>query len=188
MSEDKADRPRVASSLADYLDDELTGLPDVLDVHQAAEQIAALFVANEGATFNLYFGNMLDQPYYAVSIYLDREAKHSVFWSGRNLSLVKLRSLMASSHQLLRGPRNSVGLWYDEEDGNTYLEITATLPHRDEADREEAVNLGGRYNQIGMYDLQAREYVPLGGTGTLPKDAPPVSERLPKLERGREHG
>ncbi len=54
MSEDKADRPRVASSLADYLDDELTGLPDVLDVHQAAEQIAALFAANEGATFNLY--------------------------------------------------------------------------------------------------------------------------------------
>lgn len=95
--------------------------------------------------------------------------------------------MIASSQQLLSDPRNSVGLWYDEEDGNTYLEVTATLPHQDETDRQEAIELGQRYNQIGMYDLQAREYLPLGGTGVLPKDAPPVQERLPRLERGRKH-
>ncbi len=77
-----------------------------------------------------------------------------------------------------------MGIWYDTENDRTYLELTATLPYRDEDDLAEAIKQGKRYNQIGIYDLEAGEYVALGGTGDLPENVPPVSERLPKLERG----
>ena len=109
---------------------------------------------------------------------------YSKWWNGNSLSPFKLRTFIASNDELLTDPRNSIGVWYDKEGDRTYLEITAVLLFLDKADYTAAVRQGRRYNQIGIYDLEEKAYIALGGTGELPEDAPPVSERLPKLQRG----
>ncbi len=186
MPEDQLDAPRLADSLSDYLYDETTALPNAFDADRAAEQIIVAFQAVAGATFSLYFGSMVDTPCFAVSIYQDPEAKYSKWWNGKSLATFKLKAFIASSKELLQDPRNSVGVWYDAESNRTYLEVTATLPFRDKADYTAAIYRGRYYNQIGIYDLEEKVYFALGGTGELPMSAPPISERLPILERGGE--
>ena len=179
------DVPLEANGLTNYLDDETVDLPLLLETAKAAETIASVFLQVDGATFNLYFGNMAGSPYFAVSIYLDQEAKHSKWWNGKSLSVFKLKTFITSNRELLKEPRNSIGVWYDAENDRTYLEVTATLPFRDKADYTEAVRQGRHYNQVGIYDLEEKAYIALGGTGELPEDVPPVLERLSTLQRGR---
>jgi len=178
------DAPREATDLADYLSDKTTILPRLIGTEEAATQIARLFHSSNGATFSLHFGNMTGKPYFAVSIYQDSEARHSKWWNGKSLSELKLRAFIASNRQLSEEPRNSIGLWYDTENDRTYLEVTATLSFYDKLDYTNAIGLGRRYNQIGIYDLEERVYLSLGGTGELPADTPPVLGRLPALQRG----
>ena len=180
--------PREAASLVDYLSDAAAVLPPFWEppVEEAIKSIRALFLSSGGATYSPYFGNMAALPYIAVSVYQDSEAKHSKWWNGNNLSPFKLRAFIASNDELLTDPRNSIGVWYDKEGDQTYLEITATLLFLDKADYTAAVRQGRRYNQIGIYDLEEKAYIALGGTGELPEDAPPVSERLPNVQRGRD--
>lgn len=178
------DAHREASDLADYLSDKTTILPRLIETEEAATQIAHLFLSSNGATFSLHFGSMADKPYLAVSIYQDLEARYSKWWSGKSLSVFKLRAFIASNRQLGEEPRNSIGIWYDIENDRTYLEVTATLSFNDKSDYTEAIRLGRHYNQIGIYDLEERVYLSLGGTGELPADVPPVLGRLPTLQRG----
>ncbi len=180
------DGPIEAAGLADYLDDETVVLPALLKTAAAAEVIARAFLKVNGATFSLYFGSMVNHPYFAVSIYQDAEARHSKWWNGRSLSAFKLKTFIASNQELLREPRNSIGVWYDSENDRTFLEVTATLPFRDKVDYTEAVRQGRGYNQVGIYDLEEEAYIALGGTGELPGNTPSVSERLPKMQRGKE--
>ena len=139
-----------------------------------------------GATFSLYFGNMVEKPHFAVVLY--PEAEHSKSWEGKSLPSFKLRSFIASNHELLKDARNSIGVWYassqDANVANTFLEVTGVLPFRDKADYKEAIHEGRRYNQQGIYDLEHIVYIETGGTGELPDDVPPVSDRLPVLKRG----
>ena len=183
MSED-AGQPSYAGSFAEYLDDADAELPDALDVDQVIEQIASAFQAVGGATFSLYFGDMIGAPCFAVSIY--PEAKHSKWWNGKSLTAFKLKAFIASNRELLQEPRSNVGVWYDAESDRTYLEVTAAMPFRNKVDYTKAIRYGKEYNQIGIYDLEEKVYLALGGTGELPASVPPISERLPVLERGGE--
>jgi len=180
--------PREAASFVDYLSDEAAALPPLwaVPIEEAIKSIRNLFLASGGATYSAYFGSMTALPYIAVSVYQDPKAKHSKWWNGNSLSPFKLRAFIVSNNELLTDPRSSVGVWYDKEGNRTYLEITAALLFLNKADYMAAVRLGRRYNQIGIYDLEEKAYIALGGTGELPEDAPPVSERLPKLQRGRD--
>ena len=177
---------RTATSLADYLGDEATVLPPLLEVQDVVRQMVGLFQSAGGATFSLFFGSMAGTASLAVSLYQDTAARHSKWWNGKSLSPFRLRSFIAANHELLGEPGNSVGVWYDVENDRTYLEVTATLPFFDKADYTAAVRQGRRYNQIGIYDLEERAYIALGGTGELPEDAPPVFERLLAPQRGRD--
>ena len=172
----------------DYLCDEAAVLPLLwkMPIEEAIQSIRNLFLSSGGATYSPYFGSMTALPYIAVSVYQDAEAKHSKWWKGNSLSPFKLRTFIASNNELLTDPRSSIGVWYDKEGDRTYLEITAALLFLDKADYTAAVRQGRRYNQIGIYDLEEKAYIALGGTGELPEDAPPVSERLPKLQRERD--
>lgn len=184
VDEEMTETPREAVDLTDYLNDEATVLPPVLETDDIATSIRAAFDDSGGATYSIYFGSMVGKPFFAVSIYQERESKYSKSWQGRSLEPYKLRAFLASCVALLLEPRNSVGVWYDIENDQTYLEVTATLPFRDKADYTGAIGQGRRYNQIGIYDLEERVYLSLDGTGELPAEIPPVTERLPALERG----
>jgi hypothetical protein len=139
-------------------------------VEEAVAQVEQLHEEHGGATFSLYFGNVLGQELYAVSLYPER----SVQIRGRSVPTRRLQAFLALNQDLLRDPRNAVGTWYNEEENTTYLDVSATLP-----DREQAILLAQQYNQIAIYDLLQKEEIETGGTGEPLLDAPPELQRLP---------
>jgi hypothetical protein len=64
------------------------------------------------------------------------------------------------------------------EGANGERDVVAVLP-----DRETALALGRRYNQIAIYDLAAGEEIEAGGTGEAVLVEILPEQRLPKLER-----
>lgn len=52
-----------------------------------------------------------------------------------------------------------MGTWFDEESGKTYLDISATVPHKN------AIDLGKQYNQKEVFNLETKKPVNTGGTG-----------------------
>lgn len=129
-------------------------------------------------TFNLYFGDMAGQSLYAVSTYIER----SRTFPSRYVPSTLLRAFIRVNQDLLRDARNNVGTWYNEEQDETYVDVTTTLPSR-----ADAFALAVRYNQIAIYDLTAESSVQTGGTGEVVQGLPPEGERLPRLtQHGRQ--
>jgi hypothetical protein len=161
----------MAQNLRAYLANRRTRLPKLLSAAQAAAQIEHLHREHGGATFSLYFANVAGQELVAVSLYPERSVKVR----GRFVPTRRLQAFVAQNQDLLHDPRNAVGTWYNEDNDTTYLDVTATLP-----DREQAVALGRAYNQIAIYDLFRDEEIETGGTGEPRLDAPPETDRLPQ--------
>lgn len=185
-----ANEPRTADSLADYLADPRSVLRKPVDAQQAAERSAALYgrsvhqynqgvSRNIGATFNLYFDDLSDQPYYAVALYSDLAPDPE---PGIDADVRVVQSLVVQSWELLLDPRNNIGLWYDDKDDLLYLEVSAVMP-----DKEEAISLAERYNQKEIFDLKRGESIVIGGTGIPVENLPPPMERLPALIREEEY-
>jgi len=166
-------RPRQAVDAVTYLSNPSGPPPQPMPVDQAVAEIQALHEENGGSTVNLYFGDLGGAELYAVSLYPDR----SVVVEGSDIPEDVLRSFIEANEQLLQDPRVSVGTWYNSENGLTYLDLSATLP-----DREEAIELGRQYNQIAIFDLSTFEEIETGGTGEAIEDLPPAGERLPEWE------
>jgi len=175
LSNGSETNPRIARNLADYLADASTVLPEPIDAEEAVAMIAKQHQENGGATFNLYFGDQIGQQLYAVSVYVERGVRRQ----GRALPIQFLKAFFKKNSDLLQDPRNSIGCWFDPETGRTYLDISATLPNR-----QAAINLGLRYNQISIYDLAHDEVISTEGTGEETTGLPPESQRLPAVERG----
>ena len=167
---------RTAAGLADYLADRRTDLPKAYSSEEAAERVVALFQNSGGlgATFNLYFGDLSGQPLFAVSPY----PEFSDTTPGVEIDQRDLKAFIRKNQALLDDPRNSIGLWYDERQGEVWMDVSTVLPGK-----EEAREIGERYNQIDGFDLQKNEAFPCGGSGEPVEDMPPPTERLPKLLR-----
>jgi hypothetical protein len=161
----------MAKDLRTYLSNRRTRLPRSIPVEEAATQIERLHGENGGATFSLYFENVVGQELFAVSLYPER----SVQVRGRLIPARRLRSFLAQNQDLLRDPRIAIGTWYNEDDDTTYLDVTAML-----SEREQAISLGQQYNQIAIYDLLRDEEINTGGTGEPLLDVPPEMHRLPQ--------
>ena len=128
-----------------------------------------------GATFNLYFGDFSGQPYYAIALYSDivPEPEH-----GKEADVRVLKSLIVQNLELLLGPRNNIGLWYDDDSDLLYLDISAAVP-----DKNEAISLGERHNEKEGFDLERGEPFSIGGTGTPLENLLSPSMRLTPLVR-----
>lgn len=163
-----------ADDLAAYLRDATLTLPPELSTEALTEQVAAWLTTHEGATFNLFFGNMAGQNLYAVSLYLER----STVIAGRAVPYDLLQKFIEDNRDLLADPRNSIGIWYSEALHATYLDVSATL-----SDRAEAISLGEWYNQVAVYDLGQDEVLDTGGTGELRGGWPGEAKRLLPLRR-----
>ena len=92
-----------------------------------------------------------------------------------------MKAYITKNQTLLSDPRNNIGLWYDESRDETWLDVSTVLPGR-----EQAGDIGRRYNQIDGFDLQRQETFPCGGSGEPVENMPLPTERLPKLVRGGE--
>ncbi len=164
----------VADSLIAYLSNERLSLPTALAVEDLADQVEARLTAHEGATINLYFGNMAGQVLYAVSLYPER----SVVIPGRAVTKDLLRRFVKDNRDLLTDPRNSIGIWYSEALNAVYLDVSAALPGR-----SEAISLGEWYNQEVVYDLAEDEVIDTGGSGEQRGGWVEETQRLPPLGR-----
>ena len=130
-----------AEDITAYLYDSSLTLPEQKPVTMVVEEILTLLASSEGVTYSRYFGDIRNQKLYAVSIYPEQSRKIPGRLQNRNI----LQTFLFENVDLLAEPRNCVGIWYDAEQDATYLDVTTILP-----DREEAVQLGKAYNQIGL--------------------------------------
>lgn len=172
------DASREAADLADYLSEETTSLPPLLEPEEAAIRMLALYEESgrEGATFSLRFGDLRGQSLFAVSLYPERSLK----LSGYTVEMDTLQLFIQVNKDLLNDPRCGVGLWYYAD--VIYCDIVALLPNE-----EEAVALAKRYDQIAIFDLRALTEIETNGTGNTPATMPPGAQRLPKINLEEEH-
>jgi len=147
-------------------------VPAMLDPSEVARQNVALHRENGGSTVSLYFGNLAGQRLYVVDVFPERERTVP----GAEVSQALLEQFVADNRDLLADPRNTVGTYYDEETGNTAVNVSSVLP-----DRELALALARQHNQQFVFDLGAMTSIPVGGTGQHPADLPPLPQRLPTL-------
>jgi len=142
-----------------------------IPAEDAAQQIAHLHAVRGGSTFSLQSGDLSGERLFAVSLFPERTRRVA----GPTLSAALILRYIERNADLLRDPRVSVGTWFDEEQGVTFLDVSVTLPERTAAEA-----LARRYNQIGIYDLHAGQWIPTGGTGEEVGHLPPEADRLPK--------
>ena len=108
----------IAENISVYFSDPSTTLPLLRDAEKSAWVI--LFFGDGGVTYSLYFGEIIPQKLYAVSVYPERSRKVP----GNDLSVRIVRAFIRENEELLRDPRNCIGIWFDEETDITYLDIS----------------------------------------------------------------
>lgn len=144
------------ADLPEYLAGQNIALPSPIEHEILVAEILALHFANGGATYHLYFGNLLGKRLWAVSPYLERGQDVE----GRAIREADLKAFLAANMDLLENPRHAVGMWYNLEDGRTYLDIVILLP-----DLQAAIEEGEQGNQIAIFDLATQTVIEVGGTG-----------------------
>lgn len=118
-----------------------------------------------GATYNFStHTNLAGTANYAVSIY-----PQDSMIVDHDLTVHDLYTYITSKRDLLLQPENSLGIWNNS--GKYYLDVSLTIP-----DKEKAIELGKKHNQISIFDLQNFQEIPTGGTGEVPKQSALTSE------------
>src|SRR5690606_36021399 len=145
------DRPTLGVRVyLERLAEVLGGEADVRAVktpEEAAEIVTRIPHATHGATFNVRYGNMARRPCCAVSVYPQLgEVIDGPPTRGQ------IEEFVRKHWRLLQRPENSIGTWYNEADGKTYLDISRTVSSLD-----EALELGKKHRQIAIFDLNRFE-------------------------------
>jgi len=149
-----------AEDLASFLaDSDVYKLWNPMEAGEAADEIIALYEkgGREGATFSLHFGDMSGLPLYSVGLLPNLFPLPE---QGRDVDRRDLLAFMRGNQGLLSRPAHGVGLWYDAETDQVFMDVVILL-----LDEEEATSLGTEYNQKAIFDLQAGEVIWLEGTG-----------------------
>ena len=167
----------MAKDLRTYLSNSRTRLPEPLSAAELIAHIRRRTADRQGATISPYFGDMLGQPLYAVSLFPEQQT--ALVIAGRELPADVLEAFLRTNRELLADPRLCIGSWYQAESDLMFIDIVAVLP-----DREVAAALGRQYNQIAIFDLAAEKEIDTGGTGAWVSQDTPPNRRLPALKRG----
>jgi hypothetical protein len=152
-------------------------VPAMLAPSEVARQSVALHAANGGSTVSLYYGDLVGQRLYVVDLFPEREREIV----GPEVTAALVEQFVADNRDLLDDPRNTVGTYYDPDGGITYVNVSSVLP-----DREQALALARRHNQVFVFDLGALASIPTGGSGQTPDDLLPLGERLPPVQVERD--
>lgn len=140
--------------------------PQIFDLHQRSIDLTR---GEGGSTFSLYEGDLGGKDLWAVSLYPDPDIGDKI--PVADFSPAHVADFAARHADFLADPRLAVGTWL--EDGMVYLDLSAIT-----ANGEQAMELGARYNQIGVFHLGGTGFHLTGGDGESVPDLPPVAERL----------
>lgn len=129
-----------------------------LKTASAASDIVKLINETGGATYNLDRGNLAGTNNYAVAIFPQAGVILDHIPNEQEINdFIDTNSTLFSSDA-------SLGAWVDNN--KTYLDVVATIP-----DKERAIALAKRYNQIAIFDLKNFVEIPTGGTGEAVKES-----------------
>ena len=127
-----------------------------------------------GSTFSLDGRNLIGTPNFSVSLYPERTVilNHPP-------AAADIINFIHKNGDLFKDTRNNLGTWFNEAGGEHWLDVVAVIP-----DRDTAIELGRRFDQIAIFDLQKMEEIQIGGTGKgLGSETyPSEMDRLPKAE------
>ena len=142
-------------------------------VFSAANQLQA-HNENRGSTFTFDGVNQVGRPMSAVSIFPER----SRIITGQ-LTEDQINTYVQDNKDFTSGNEDvlAIGTWYEAPENQTYLDISAVLPH------EQANQLGRDYNQKAVFNLETLQEVDTGGTGEAVQGLKPESERVADLRR-----
>lgn len=126
----------------------------VYGLDDATSTVASLTEANGGSTFNLHRGNLAGKGY-AVAMYPDRGVK----LQGK-ATPEAIRDYITKNEDLLSNPENSIGTWFNDKDGLTYLDISRTTD-----DLAEAIAIGKANKELAIFDLAKLEDISLQPPG-----------------------
>jgi hypothetical protein len=102
----------------------------------------------------------IGQEGYAVSPYPDRGAIYS-----KRVFIKQIRDFMDKNADLLKQPDHAVGAWRERSTGKTYLDVSV-VTH----DRDKAIELGKKHNQIAIFDFKNGATIDTGGDGKNTKN------------------
>lgn len=161
------------SDIVSYLADRKGPLPPMMGVEAAVDLALQGHEANSGSTTHFRWGDLSGQPLFVVSLFPDL----GIIKQGKAVSKAELTAFAKANLNLFADPRVCLGTWFNEADGNTYIDINVVL-----ADKAAAVELAKRYNQIAIFDLATFEETQTGGDGKPLADLPKPEARLPAFK------
>ena len=164
-----------ARGLKDYLNNPTWSLPRKIGDRRAAREILNCYEATGGVTFNHTLA--ISPVNHSMRYHCIPSAPVWPSMPGRCAWL--LEQFLSENGDLLEDPRHCIGIWHDVEADVMYVDISVVV-----TDRATAESLGRTYNQIEVYDLEAGEAIPTGGSGEVLPDWGVELERLPPLRRG----
>ncbi len=135
-----------------------------LDTHERSRRQTE----QPGSTTSLYEGDLSGRNIWAVSQY----PEHSLYIHRDELSTELLEAFADQHRELLADPRTAIGTWENRQ-GQVWVDIVVLV-----TSRGEAVRLGRRYNQEGVYHLGGEGFIETGGSGEIPHNVPPLDRRL----------
>jgi hypothetical protein len=115
-----------------------------------------------GSTFHPITGkNLLGSPYFSVGLPTDMAR---TLEGADQLIASQIPEYLKKNADLLSTGDYALGTWYSKGEGGLYIDVVELVGSFD-----EAVALAAKNNQIGIYDLKNKKYIPTGGTGKKAK-------------------
>jgi hypothetical protein len=100
---------------------------------------------------SLIYGNTEDEKLFTVSIYPDRAKE---FWE--RPSWQELFEFAKANVDLLSKPGHALSTWFSDWDLVHVADVVICIP-----DRDVALELGRRFDQLAILDLEARREIPI---------------------------
>ena len=124
-------------------------------------EIVKTHISTGGSTYDpRQRKSMVGTDRYSVSIYPDRTDTVP----GKDITQQQLENFTKKNVDLLSQPENYIGTWFDQESGQSYLDVVVL------ASKDGAIGLGKIANQKAVFGLKDFDEVPTMGTGTMPKE------------------
>jgi len=123
----------------------LSSLADLIDIAFASHN------RSNGATVSLHDGNMEDKKLFTVSIYPEHAQE---FWERPTWQ--ELFDFAKARLDLLSKADHALGIWFNDYELIHVIDVVICIP-----DCELALELGRRFDQVAIFDLETRREIPI---------------------------
>lgn len=128
--------------------------PRAAEIRKAAGVAADLHSKFDGSSYNVVTGqNLAGTKNYSVSPYKSRE----LIIPGKDVPAATFEKFIKANEDLLGDPRNILGSWFNEEDGNTYVDVSTVS-----TSLQDAMRIAANSDQVAIFDLRSFTTIPVG--------------------------